>query len=191
MSANEIIDVLNDNGEVIDTITREQAENGNHTTENVLIFIFNSLGQVWVQLRPKTKKHYPGMWDISACGGVLSGENHAECASRETLEETGLQPELHYVETFLNVFPGDNGETRKRLSHLYVGISDQQPQTNEEVDEFKVWHPRELRDDIQNNPDAYIPSFMIELDKAVEGLKAISTPQETTSLRPAEDPQAA
>ena len=141
MSKHEIIDVLNEDGEVIDTVSREQAERDNHITENVLVFVFNSLGRVWVQLRPQSKNHYPGKWDISACGGVLSDETNEQAAHRETLEEMGIEVDLHYVESFLNVFPGDNGEKRKRLSHLYVGISDKQPQISDEVDEFKDWLP--------------------------------------------------
>lgn len=171
MSQAEIIDVLNEDGEVINTISREEAERDNHITENVLIFIFNSLGKVWVQLRPKTKNHYPGMWDISACGGVLSTESHEEAAKRETFEEMGFDAELHHVESFLNVFPGEPGEIRKRLSHLYVGISDEEPQTNEEVDEFKAWDPSELRTDVLANEETYVPSFIVELDKAVEGYR--------------------
>src|SRR5688572_7361678 len=116
MSAGEIIDVLNEDGEVIDTIPREQAERDNHLTENVLIFVFNSEGKVWTQLRPKSKNHYPGRWDISACGGLLSKESHEHAAKRETLEEMGIDVELHYAESFLNVFPGDNGEQPRRLS---------------------------------------------------------------------------
>lgn len=173
MSANEIIDILNSDGEVVDTITREEAERDNHLTQNVLIFIFNSLGKVWIQLRPMTKKHYPGRWDISACGGIISGETHGQAASRETLEETGLDMDLHYVESFLNIFPGDSGEERRRLSHLYVGINDNIPKVNDEVDEFKDLQPDVLRIDILNNPDNYTPSFIIELDKAVEGYKQI------------------
>ena len=173
VSKAEIIDVLNENGQVIDSIAREQAELDNHITENVLVFIFNSLGRVWVQLRPQTKNHYPGRWDISACGGVLSNETKELAAHRETLEETGIEVELHHVESFLNVFPGDNGEERKRLSHLYVGISDKQPKTNDEVDEFKDWQPDELRVDASAQPDAYVPSFIVELDKAVEGYKSL------------------
>lgn len=171
MSANELIDVLNEGGEVIDTITREDAERDNHTTQNVLVFVFNSRGKVWVQLRPQTKNHYPGRWDISACGGMVSGETRDQAAKRETLEETGIEAELHHVESFLNVFPGDNGEVRKRLSHLYVGVSDQQPRLSEEVDEFKLWEPAKLRADAENRPDAYVPSFVVELDKAVAGYK--------------------
>ena len=173
MSKHEIIDVLDEDGEVIDTISRELAERDNHITENVLVFVFNSLGRVWVQLRPHNKNHYPGRWDISACGGVLSDETNEQAAQRETLEEMGIEVELHHVESFLNVFPGDNGEERKRLSHLYVGISDKQPQSNDEVDEFKDWLPNELRADVMARPDAYVPSFIVELDKAIEGYEGL------------------
>lgn len=173
MSKQEIIDVLNEDGEVVDTISRELAERDNHITENVLIFVFNSRGRVWVQLRPQTKNHYPGKWDISACGGVLSGETNEQAAHRETLEEMGIDVELHHVESFLNVFPGDSGEERKRLSHLYIGISDEQPQANNEVDEFKKWEPNELRADVKAHPDAYVPSFIVELDKAIKGFKGM------------------
>ncbi len=169
MSKYEIIDVLNEAGEVVGAIPREQAELENHLTENVLIFVFNSLGKVWVQLRPQTKKHYPGLWDISACGGVISGEGRDHAANRETTEETGHEVKLHYVESFLNVFAGDNGEERKRLSHLYVGVSDEQPATSAEVDELKIWEPAKLREDAVARPHAYVPSFVIELDKAIVG----------------------
>jgi len=173
MSKHEIIDVLDEEGNIIDTISREMAEQDNHITENALVFVFNSLGKVWVQLRPKTKSHYPGLWDISACGGVLSNETLEQAAQRETLEEMGIEVELHHIESFLNVFPGDNGEERKRLSHLYVGITDEQPQINDEVDEFKAWQPDELRADVKARSGAYVPSFMVELDKAVEGHKQL------------------
>lgn len=163
--------MFNDDGEVIGTISREQAERDNHTTANVLVFVFNSLGRVWVQLRPQTKSHYPGLWDISACGGVVSGESRDEAAGRESLEETGIELELKYVDSFLNVFTGDNGEERRRLSHLYIAVSDEVPQPNEEVDEFRDWDPKELRADAVKNPASYVPSFVVELDMAIEAVK--------------------
>jgi isopentenyldiphosphate isomerase len=169
VSKDEIIDVLDEDGKVIDTISRAVAEDNNDITENVLIFVFNSEGKVWAQLRSKTKRHFPSMWDISACGGVVSGESHAESARRETLEETGLDVELHFVETFMNVFPGDKGETRRRLSNMYVGISDGQPVINDEVDEFKAWLPGDLKNDIVRHPEKYVPSFTAELDMALAG----------------------
>ena len=173
MSCGEMIDVLDDDGNVISTVTREEAERDNHKTENVLIFIFNSLGKVWVQLRPSNKSHYPGRWDISACGGILSGESPDQAAERETYEETGLRPKLQFVKSFLNIFPGDNGEERRRFSHLYIGISDEMPQPNEEVDEFKDWEPSELREDATRNEASYVPSIIVELDIALEAYKQL------------------
>ena len=169
MSASEMIDVLNDEGEVINTISRDLAERGNHLTQNVLVFIFNTSGNVWTQLRPLSKKHYPGKWDISACGGVISGESLDEAARRETFEEMGLEVDLCHVESFLNVFVGDKGEIRKRLSHLYVGISDEEPRVNADVDEFMSWQPKELRTSVIGDAGSYVPSFLAEFDKALKG----------------------
>lgn len=175
MSDGEIIDVVDENGKIVKSITRDEAERDNHITQNVLIFIFNSAVKVWLQLRPMSKIHYPGLWDISACGGVMSGESRDTAAERETKEETGTNPQLQYVESFLNVMPGDNGEERKRMSHLYIAVSDEKPETNEEVDEFRLWDPDELRKDAQNNPDKYVPTLIVELDKAVQGYRRLET----------------
>lgn len=169
MSSGEILDVVDDEGNIVNTISREEAERDNHTIENVIVFVFNSLGKVWIQKRPMSKKHYPGLWDVSACGAIVSGEDKMAAAQREQLEEMGFASELRFVETFLNVFPDEEGTAmRKRLSHLFIGISDQVPEANDEVDEFLALLHEELRQLVVNKPDEYIPSFLIELDKAVE-----------------------
>jgi isopentenyl-diphosphate delta-isomerase len=166
----EMVDILNEQGEVVVSIPREEAEAANHTTPNVLIFLFNINGNVWAQLRPKTKKHYPGRWDISACGGIESGETHGVAAARETKEETGLNVPLLYAGSFLNVFPGDNGEERRRLSYLYIGKTDATPLPGPDADEFACWDIEALREELKNNPDKYVPSFSVELEKALKQL---------------------
>jgi|GEM_PF-1014165 len=172
MSLGEMVDILDDNGLVIATIPRAEAEAHNHTTQNVLVFVFNSRGEVWLQLRPKSKNHYPGMWDVSACGGLMSGEEPEAAAMRELNEETGLaNVTLYYVETFMNVFPGDNGEERRRLSHVYISQSEGEPQPNEEVDAFKLWNPSDLLGDIDVHPNMYIPSIAAELQIALRGYR--------------------
>ena len=168
----EVVEVFNASGQAIGEMTREEAERDNHMTKNVLVFIFNSLGKVWTQLRPDWKAHYPNRWDISVCGGVQSGESPEQAAQRETREELGFEPKLQLAESFLNIFPGDNGEERKRLSYLFIGESDKVPRENDEVAEFKVWDLEELRHDVISNPDNYVPSFLLELDKAIKAYTA-------------------
>lgn len=166
MPDNEILNVMDEQGNVVRTVTREEAERDNHTTPNALMFIFTPKGEVWVQKRAKTKKHFPGLWDISACGGIQHGEKPEVSALREMEEEMCMTCELHFVEAFLNEFPGEEGSLRRRLSHLFIGVSDKIPQVNEEVEEFVAVPAAELEQKIQQHPEEYVPSFLMELEKA-------------------------
>lgn len=169
----EFLEILDEDGIVIGSMTREEAESANHATQNVLVFIFDSAGRVWIQLRPQAKKHYPGLWDISTCGGVKLGETPLESALREQSEEMGFTTDLQHVLTFMNVFTDETAtKTRRRLSHLYIGVSDLQPELNEEVDEFKAMPHEELLAHATAQPQHYVPSFVTELEKAIAAYKA-------------------
>lgn len=54
------------------------------------IAIINSQGQMLVQQRQTTKVGWPGKWDISVGGCVMSGENSRQAAQRELREELGI-----------------------------------------------------------------------------------------------------
>lgn len=56
----------------------------------VFICIFNKDGKMLIQRRQLSKKGWPGMWDVSVGGAVLSGETSIDAAKRETLEELGI-----------------------------------------------------------------------------------------------------
>lgn len=56
----------------------------------VHICVFNGHGQLLLQQRQKDKEGYPNLWDVSAAGSALAGENSAAAASRELREELGL-----------------------------------------------------------------------------------------------------
>ncbi len=162
MTNGEVVNVIDADGQVVGRVSREQAERDNHTTENVLVFVFNSLGRVWLQKRPRDKKHYPGLWDISACGGIISGETPLEAAGREQLEEMGFTCDLQHVKTFLNTFPAEDDTVRQRLSHVFIGLSDEEPRPNPDADEFLAVGHDALVELVQENQDAYVPSFLAE-----------------------------
>lgn len=167
MSENEIIDVVDGDGKIIKTITRAEAERDNHTTQNVLVFVFTPRDSVWIQKRPMHKKHFPGLWDVSACGNLLSGETPQQGAEREQLEEMGFLSQLHFAESFFNEFTGEDGSLRKRLSHIFYGLSNETPKINEEVDEFVEIPADRLIIHIKKNPEQYIPSFITEFQRAL------------------------
>ena len=57
----------------------------------VHICVFNGHGQLLLQQRQKDKEGYPNLWDVSAAGSALAGENSAAAASRELREELGIE----------------------------------------------------------------------------------------------------
>ena len=55
------------------------------------VCLFNERGEILIQRRSMAKKGYPGFWDFSVGGGVLTGETVREAAVREVREELGIE----------------------------------------------------------------------------------------------------
>ena len=54
------------------------------------IWIYNSKGEILIQLRAKDKNFYPNVWDVSVAGHISAGEKPIISALREVREEIGL-----------------------------------------------------------------------------------------------------
>jgi len=62
------------------------------------ICILNSkANKMLIQKRLETKHPYPGRWDLSCGGSVVSGETSAQGAHRELLEELGLDVDFSKI----------------------------------------------------------------------------------------------
>lgn len=80
----EYFDVLNENGEFTGKVeTRENCHEKGLWHRAIYGFIFNEQGEVLLQKRSKTKKLWPGLWDITAGGHVLAGEFGEQALIRE------------------------------------------------------------------------------------------------------------
>lgn len=58
----------------------------------VLTMLYDSDGRIYLQRRAKTKKSYPGMWELSSTGHVQAGESCEDAALRELREELDVHP---------------------------------------------------------------------------------------------------
>lgn len=56
--------------------------------------IFNSEGKMLIQQRQSFKQGWPNLWDISAGGSALAGEDSRQAMEREMFEELGLKMDL-------------------------------------------------------------------------------------------------
>ena len=69
----------------------------------VHVCIFNSKGEMLIQRRTDTKSVWPSLWDISAAGSAVSGEDGQAAASRELLEELGISRSFQGVRPHISV----------------------------------------------------------------------------------------
>lgn len=88
--ANELVDVLDDQGRVIGTATRHEMRQRRLPHRAVYVLVFNSRGELFIHQRTATKDIWPSYWDVTVGGVLAAGESFAEAARRETEEELGI-----------------------------------------------------------------------------------------------------
>lgn len=72
----------------------------------VHVCIFNTKGEMLIQQRVPFKSTWANMWDLSAAGGVVSGETSQDAARRELFEEIGLDADFSgKPHAFSSTFP--------------------------------------------------------------------------------------
>ena len=96
----EIIDELNEKGEVIGAIDKDLAHKEGRLHRAIHLWIINDEGEILLQKRCGDKKLYPNTWDVSVGGHVSSKENSIDALSREIKEELGIDLDLGSVEYF-------------------------------------------------------------------------------------------
>lgn len=91
MSADELLDLVNDHDQVIGTIWRSDAfARGVKHTRGVNAFLVNRQGELWIPKRAMHKARWPGHLDMSVGGAVEQGESYEAAFQRETREELNI-----------------------------------------------------------------------------------------------------
>ena len=90
--ADELIDICDENNNLINIQKmKSEAHKDGLWHRASHIWIYNSNGEILLQLRAKEKPLYPDMWDISAAGHISAGEGPVASGLREVEEEIGLK----------------------------------------------------------------------------------------------------
>jgi isopentenyldiphosphate isomerase len=91
MSADELVDVVDENDRVVSRATRAQMRQSNLRHRCAYVLVFNSRGQLFVHQRTVAKDIFPGYWDVTIGGVLEAGERYDEGAGRELYEELGIR----------------------------------------------------------------------------------------------------
>lgn len=89
--ARELVDVIDDQGRTVATVTRREMRERRLPHRCVYILVFNQRGELFIHLRTATKDVYPGHWDVAIGGVLAAGETFDAGAIREVHEELGVE----------------------------------------------------------------------------------------------------
>lgn len=87
----ETIDIVDKDGKIIGSSTRDEAYERGLLHPAVNIIVFNLRGEVYIQQRSAEKNAFPLYWDISAAEHVKKGESFKSAAIRGLLEELSIR----------------------------------------------------------------------------------------------------
>lgn len=102
----EIFDIVDEHDKPVGKATRSEVHgNPKLIHRSVGIAVFNSRGEIFLQLRSPTKDTDPSTWTISASGHVDAGKYYDETAHRELLEELQVDLKVRRVTKYLAKTP--------------------------------------------------------------------------------------
>jgi 8-oxo-dGTP pyrophosphatase MutT (NUDIX family) len=91
MSADELVDVVDDVGRTIGTVTRAEMRARRLPHRVVYVLVFDRGGRLFVHRRTATKDVYPDHSDVAVGGVLAAGESFDAAARREAAEELGVE----------------------------------------------------------------------------------------------------
>ena len=162
--ADELIDICDE----FNNLTRIQKMKSEAHREGLWhraahIWIYNSKGEILLQLRAKGKLLFPDVWDISVGGHVSAGEDPVISGLRELEEEIGLKVEQDDLQ-FLNIRKVKAIYKELRNNEFYYvyflkfdGNIKKMKLQNEEVQKIQFLSMGKIEKELKLNPSRYSP----------------------------------
>ena len=155
--SNELFPLVDENGEVKGSMTRDEAHDGTMKLHPVVhLHVFNSKGELYLQHRSKWKKVQPDKWDTATGGHIDYGETVMEALYREVNEEIGLASgsyEPRLIKKYIY-----NSPIEKELVYVFTTIYDGELSPSEtETQGGRFWSVDEIKQNIGAN--VFTPMF--------------------------------
>jgi 16S rRNA (adenine1518-N6/adenine1519-N6)-dimethyltransferase len=152
----EHFQVVDSDDRPVAAVPRSRVHANNLLHRAVHVLIFNSAGEVFLQLRSRLKDRHPLTWDSSTAGHVNAGEDYYQTAIREVREELGIETALERI----GKLPASQ-QTDQEFVCLYRGSYDGELRPNAtEIEGGRFFPPAIVNDWIEARPRDFAPGFM-------------------------------
>ncbi len=170
--ADELIDICDEKNDLLGIRKmKSEAHQAGLWHRAAHVWIYNSKGEVLLQLRAKIKALYPGVWDCAAAGHVSAGEDPLVSGLREIKEEIGLSVRKDDLE-FFKIFKRETIFRRMNNKEFYYvyffkydGDITNLKLQEEEVEMIRFFHILEFEKGIKSHPENYVipGSYWLEM----------------------------
>ena len=155
----EQFDVVDDQDQVIDCLSRSEVHARNLFHRSVHALVFDSNHRIFLQHRTDDRDCDPGLWDSSVGGHLQSGEDYDEAVIREVEEEIGIRLDTVPEKLFkLNA----SKETAYEFCWIYRVYNDGPFRLDPgEATEGRWFSRQELKEWMASTPETITSSFRL------------------------------
>jgi isopentenyl-diphosphate Delta-isomerase len=171
MSQDELVDVINENGEVLEVVTKKEAHERGLLHKTVVPMLVDSKGR-WLLTKQSSTRQDAGQYVSPIGGHVKSGESEEEALRREAGEEVGLTGDFKFEYVGRKIF--NRNILGRQENHFYVVykiFSDHTPVLNYESESCKYFTEEELKKEQKENPQIFGAAFYFLIDNFFPELK--------------------
>jgi len=128
--------------------------------------IFNGDGKLLLTKRSESKMLWPNDWDGTVSSHPKESETYVSSAERRMPEEIGISCKMNYVNKFEYHVPYKDIGSENEICGTLIGMVDSFDNScmiKDEISEVKWINPDELKNELEQNKDAYCPWMVIAL----------------------------
>ena len=128
--------------------------------------IFNGDGKLLLTKRSESKMLWPNDWDGTVASHPRESETYVTSAERRMPEEIGIACKMNYVNKFEYHVPYKDIGSENEICGTLIGtvdIFDNSCMVKDEISEVKWINTDELKNELEQNKDAYCPWMVIAL----------------------------
>lgn len=146
----EEIDVVDAHDNIVGKAERSKVHKDGLLHRIFFVFLFNPEGELFMQKRGNTEL-YPGFWEGSASGHVMSGETYKDAAERELHEELGVCVSGKHLKEIIKF--GNHVDNERVLITLFAvkDLKEKIEVNEDEVEKGEFWPVKKLEAELKKS----------------------------------------